>query len=453
MFKKNKDKKKNDNEQGQLEWYSEVPRSIRLYSVSGLAILFASFGGFGYWAATAPIASAVIAQGSFVATGNNKIIQHLEGGIIKELMVNEGQVVQEGDILLTLDPTAALANDRALKLRRLRLETVVARLRAEAQGNEEFKVPDIVTAEADDPDVTALIQSQFVVFHSKQSKLQEQLNLIEKNIRSLEFRTQGYQGQRQAFVTQLTLLTDEQDSKERLAKIGVVRRSDLLAVQRAVADAMGDLARIDAELNENEAQVAKYRQEAIIAINTNKQAALDALETAESDLDSVREQVREAAGVLDRTVIRSPVGGTVIRAYYHTAGGVITTGKPIMEILPNNVPLIIEAQVLRASIDQLHEGESASIRLSALNRRTTPVLNGKVFYVSADSIEENSGSTQRDVYIVRVEIPGEEIKRIPGFRPVPGMPADVLIQTSERTFFEYLSKPVVDSMSRAFRER
>ena len=118
MFRKNKDKKKNDNEQGQLEWYSEVPRSIRLYSVSGLAILFASFGGFGYWAATAPIASAVIAQGSFVATGNNKIIQHLEGGIIKELMVSEGQVVQEGDILLTLDPTAALANDRALKLRR-----------------------------------------------------------------------------------------------------------------------------------------------------------------------------------------------------------------------------------------------------------------------------------------------------------------------------------------------
>ncbi|AVA21614.1 MULTISPECIES: HlyD family type I secretion periplasmic adaptor subunit [unclassified Rhizobium] len=453
MFGRNKNKKKEDNEQGQLEWYSEVPRSIRLYSVSGLAILFASFGGFGYWAATAPIASAVIAQGSFVATGNNKIVQHLEGGIIKELMVSEGQVVQEGDILLTLDPTAALANDRALKLRRLRLETVVARLKAEAQGNEEFKVPDIVTAEADDPDVTSLIQSQVVVFHSKQSKLQEQLNLIEKNIRSLEYRTQGYQGQRQAFVTQLGLLTDEQASKEKLANIGVVRRSDLLAVQRAVADAMGDLARIDAELNENEAQVAKYRQEAIIAINTNKQAALDALETAESDLDSVREQVREAAGVLDRTVIRSPVSGTVIRSYYHTAGGVITTGKPIMEILPNNVPLIIEAQVLRTSIDQLREGESASIRLSSLNRRTTPVLNGKVFYVSADSIEDNSGSTQRDVYVVRVQIPSEEIKRIPGFKPVPGMPADVLIQTSERTFFEYLSKPVVDSMSRAFRER
>jgi HlyD family secretion protein len=124
-----------------------------------------------------------------------------------------------------------------------------------------------------------------------------------------------------------------------------------------------------------------------------------------------------------------------------------------MEILPNNVPLIIEAQVLRTSIDQLHEGETAAIRLSSLNRRTTPVLDGKVFYVSADSIQEDGASAQRDVYIVRVEIPPEELQRIPGFRPVPGMPADVLIATSHRTFFEYLAKPVVDSMSHAFKER
>jgi HlyD family secretion protein len=437
----------------QVEWYSEVPRSIRLHSFTGFAILLASFGGFGYWAATAPLASAVIAQGSFVATGNNKIIQHLEGGIIRELMVNEGDVVHEGDILLTLDPTAALATERALKMRRLRLEAVVARLKAEAEGAKDFRIPDVVEQEASDPDVNALIQSQFVIFRSKQVKLDEQLNLIEKNITSLAFRNEGYDGQKKSFVTQLKLLTDEQDSKQKMAEIGVVRRSDLLAVQRAVADAMGELARIESEINESESQVAKYRQEAVIAINANKQAALDALETAESDLESVREQAREATGVLDRTVIRSPVSGTVVRAYYHTAGGVITTGKPIMEILPNNVPLIIEAQVLRTSIDQLHEGETATIRLSALNRRTTPVLYGDVFYVSADSVEDASGSTQRDVYIVRVKVPPEELKRIPGFKPVPGMPADVMIQSAERTFFEYLSKPIVDSMSRAFRER
>jgi len=437
----------------QLEWYGDVPRSIRLHSFVGLTVLFASFGGFGYWAATAPLASAIIAQGSFVATGNNKVVQHLEGGIIKEMMVGEGATVKEGDVLLTLDQTAALTNERMLNLRRLRLEAVVARLRAEAQGTNEFKAPEIVMAEASDPDVNAIIQSQNVVFHSKRVKLEEQLNLIEKNIKSLEYRFDGYKGQRESFERQLSLLSDERDSKARLVKVGYMRKTDLLAIERAIADAMGDISRLNGELNESEAEIAKFRQEAVIAVNSNKQAALDALETAESDLDSVREQAREATGVLERTVIRSPVTGTVVRSYYHTAGGVITTGKPIMEILPAHVPLILEAQVLRTSIDQLHEGQTAAIRLTALNRRTTPVLEGKVFYVSADSIEENAGMSVKDVYIVRVQIPDSEIARIHNFHPVPGMPAEVLIQTSERTFFEYLSKPVADSMSRAFKER
>jgi HlyD family secretion protein len=437
----------------QLEWYGDVPRSIRLHSFVGLAILFCSFGGFGYWGATAPLASAIIAQGSFVATGNNKVVQHLEGGIIKEMLVSEGEIVKEGDVLVTLDQTAALTNERMLTLRRLRLEAVVGRLRAEAQGSREFKLPDIVMAKASDPDINAIIQSQNVVFHSKQVKLEEQLNLIEKNIKSLEYRFEGYKGQRESFERQLALLSDERDSKARLVKVGYMRKTDLLAIERAIADAMGDISRLNGELNESEAEIAKFRQEAVIAVNSNKQAALDALETAESDLDSVRQQLHEAAGVLERTVIRSPVTGTVVRSYYHTAGGVITTGKPIMEILPAHVPLILEAQVLRTSIDQLHEGQTAAIRLTALNRRTTPVLEGKVFYVSADSIEENAGMSVKDVYIVRVQIPDSEIARVHNFHPVPGMPAEVLLQTSERTFFEYLSKPIADSMSRAFKER
>lgn len=436
-----------------VEWYSEVPRSIRYHSIIGLSVLAASFGSFGIWAGTAPLASAIIAQGSFVATGNNKVVQHLEGGIIKDMRVSEGDVVKEGDVLLTLDPTAALSNDRMLKLRRLRLEAVVARLRAEAAGDKDLKIPDVVMAEASDPDVGSIIQSQNIVFRSKQVKLEEQLNLIDKNIASLDYRFKGYSGQKDSFERQLSLLTEERDSKARLVKVGYMRKTDLLAIERAMADAMGDISRLQGELNESEAEIAKFRQEAVIAVNSNKQAALDALESADSDLDSVREQAREAQGVLERTVIRSPVNGTVIRAYYHTAGGVITTGKPIMEILPAHVPLIIEAQVLRTSIDQLHEGQTAAIRLSALNRRTTPVLNGKVFYVSADSIEENAGLQTKDVYIVRVEIPDSEIAKVHGFHPVPGMPADVLIQTSERTFFEYITKPITDSMSRAFKER
>ena len=436
-----------------VEWYAEVPRSIRLHSFAGLALIAAFFGGFGYWAFAAPLAAAIIAQGSFVANGNNKIVQHLEGGIIEELLVTEGDKVRAGDILVKLDQTAARANARMLNLKRLRLEAVVARLRAEAMGSDSFTIPDIVANQAGDPDVRAIMDSQNVNFHSKKIKLRDQLNLIDQNIRSLEFRAKGYALQQASFNRQLQILNEERQAKSKLADSGLIRRPELLALDRAIADAIGEIGRLESEVKESYTQIDRYRQEAVIAINTNKQTALDGLEAAEADLDSVREQVREAAEVLGRATIRSPVDGTVVRSYFHTAGGVIASGKPIMEILPANVPLIIEAQLLRTAIDQLKVGEDATIRLSALNRRTTPVLSGKVFYVSADSIEEEmAGGQQRDVYIVRVEVPASEINRIHGFHPVPGMPAEVLITTSERTFFEYLTKPITDSMSRAFKE-
>ncbi|WP_234187324.1 HlyD family type I secretion periplasmic adaptor subunit [Shinella sp. NM-101] len=438
---------------GQADWYADVPRSIRLHVIVGMTALGVTFCGFGVWAATAPLASAIIAQGSFVATGNNKIVQHLEGGIIKELHVGEGSKVREGDVLVTLDDTAALANERALKLRWLRLEAVVARLRAEALGARVFALPPMLVKEASDPDVVAIAESQHVIFNSRKVKLEEQLNLVDKNIRSLEFRSKGYRGQKEALERQVVLLEEERDSKAKLSKAGYMKRTDYLAVERAIADAMGDIARIQGEVNESDAQIDRYKQEAVIAVNTLKQSALDALETADSDLDAVREQMRGASGVLDRTVIRSPVTGTVVRSYYHTAGGVITTGKPIMEILPAGVPLIIEAQVLRTSIDQVREGETAVVRLSALSSRTTPVLDGKVIYVSADSVDEGTLTSPKDVYIVRVQVPEKEIRRIAGFHPVPGMPADILIQTSERTFFQYITKPIADSMSRAFKEK
>ncbi len=139
--------------------------------------------------------------------------------------------------------------------------------------------------------------------------------------------------------------------------------------------------------------------------------------------------------------------------HYHTAGGVVESGKSIAEILPTDVPLIIETQVPRTDIDSVRKGQHAIVRLTALNQRTTPVLNGKVFYVSADSLPDVTPMQRREVYIARVSLDASEIRRVPGFSPTPGMPAQIMIQTAERTFFDYLSRPVVNSMQRAFRER
>lgn len=439
-------------EQPVLEWYADVPRSIRTQTIIGLALMFVVGGGFGAWAGFAPLASAVIAPGSFVATSKNKIVQHLEGGIIRDILVDEGDRVQAGQDLVRLDETAALANARQLELRKLRLEAIQARLQAQARGADDFVPPASISEKFDDAEIKAIIDSQRENFRSTRTKLDNQLRLLRENTVALTFQLEGIKAQVDSMRRQKAILQNELDVKTSLLQKGIVTRSSISLLERAVADAEGDIARLEAEGRISETQIGKYRLEMAQVADSAQKTAFDEIQTVEAELDSVREQILNARSVLDRTMIRAPVSGIVIRSYYHTSGGVIESGRPIMEILPSNEPLIIEAQVPRMQIDEVHVGQSASIRLSALNQRTTPILDGKVIYVSADAVTASVASPVKDIYVARVEIPTEQLHRVKGFNPTPGMPAEILIQTHERTFFEYLAKPVTDSMARAFRE-
>lgn len=435
------------------EWYSEVPRSIRKQTIVGLVLMAACFGGFGTWALTAPLAAAVITQGSFVATGQNKVIQHFGGGIIKELLVSEGDHVELGQPLIKLDETAAETNERQLFLRRLRLEGIVARLSAEVDGLETIAFPDIIRKNRTDDDVAAIMQSQSLNFQASQSKLKSEIGLLTQNIEALKFRADGYQQQLDSMKRQLSLLNEEYAGKKTLAEKGLLRATEVKAIQRAMADAEGQIGRLQAEVAETGAQIRKHDQQIVQSTETYRQTALDELQGIEAELDTVREQSREAESTLLRTTIHAPAAGTVVRMMYHTAGGVIESGKTILEILPSDVPLIIETQVPRTDIDNVHVGQKATVRLVALNMRTTPVLNGEVFYVSADSLPAATGDTRREIYLARVNLPVSELSRVPGFSPTPGMPAEIMIQTAERTFFSYLTKPITESMSRAFMEQ
>jgi HlyD family secretion protein len=435
-----------------LEWYSGVPRSIKKQTSIGLAILLVTFGGFGTWAATAPLAAAVIANGSFVATGENKIVQHFEGGIVKDLLVREGDQVVAGQDLLLLDETAARANAQQLLMRQLRLETVRARLHAEANGLGTYTAPPAVLARLDDPAIAELYNSQKSNFDAAHEKLLNETGLLEQNIASLEFRIDGRNGQIESMKRQLTLLREDLQVMTELQAKGVAPLSALRTIERSIANAEGDIARLESEVLESDAQIEKYRREMIQLRDTVQQAALDELQAVEADLDGVTEQIQAANNVLKRTTITAPVDGTIVRMFYHTTGGVIASGEPIFEILPSDVPLIVEVKIPRMQIDEVSEGQEATVRLTALNQRTTPLLTGKVTYISADSIIDPL-DVNSEVYVARVSIPPEQLSRIEGdFTPTPGMPAEILVQTSERTFFEYLVKPVTDSMSRAFRE-
>jgi HlyD family type I secretion membrane fusion protein len=436
-----------------IDWYSDVPRSIRPHLVLGLVLGVVCLGGFGAWASLAPLKAAVISPGSFVATGENKVVQHLEGGIIEDLLVNEGDRVKAGEPIIKLDGTAAQVKQRQLFLRQARLEANVARLQAQAQGRPHVAFPEIVSSHTDDPEIQAIVESTKASFDSAKTRLQTEIGLLQQNVAALDFREEGFGRQRSSMQTQLGLLKEEYAGKLTLLSQGLIRATEVKAIQRAMADADGQIGRLDSEMSETKAQSDKYTQQAEQTTTELRQQALAELQTAESELDAVREQAREAKNVVKRSTINAPVDGVVVRMYYHTAGGVIESGKKIAEILPSDAPLIIETLVQRKDIDVVKLGQHATVRLSALNQRTTPVLNGEVYYVSADALTDATPDRMQEVYLARIKLSPEELHRVRNFSPTPGMPVEVMIQTAERTFLDYLTRPLRDSMNRAFMEQ
>ena len=432
--------------------YAQVPRSVRWHLTVGLVLLVLAFGGFGTWALRAPLAAAVMSPGTFVATGKNKIVQHLEGGIIHEILVGEGDSVTEGQVLLRLDGTAAQANQRELELRRARLEAIGARLRAEYDHTEQPAFADWLVQRSEDPSFAAIMSEQMGAFRAARAKLDGEIGLLESNIAAGRSRIEGFQQELEAVRIQADLLREDHATREHLFKRGLVRRSDVNTLARAIADADGQIGRLLSEIAETEEAIRKAEREIAQTRNQHMQTAMDESQSIEADLDSVREQSMKAQDILERAEILSPVSGTIVRLYYHTPGGVIEAGKPILEILPLDAPLVIESQISRGDIDDVEVGQPAAVRLTALNQRTTPVLQGTLVYVSADALATETDGVRHEIYLARVSLPMSELQRVPGFHPTPGMPAEVMIETAARTFFEYLVKPIEDSLSRAFRE-
>ncbi len=435
------------------EWHHAVPRSISKHVVIGMVLLIVGFGGFGTWAFRAPLAAAVIAQGSFVATGRNKIVQHLEGGIIKEIHFSEGDTVNEGDVLLSLDETAAQANERELFIRQARLEATTARLLAQYREQEELDLPQHILDERENYEIAAILDGQRQTFENAKAARKNDVALLERSIEALSIRAGGYEIQLQSHNQQLALLDEEFTAKSELQKKGLIRKSEVNVLERAKIETTGQIGRLEAEVAEIEQVRLRYEAQIEKALSDYRQVALDDLQKIQSELESIREKARKAQNILFRSEVTAPVTGTVVRMYYHTSGGVVEPGKPIAEIIPADAPLIVEILVARTDIDDVHQGQNAIVRLSALNQRTTPVLNGEVIYISADAMTDTTTGVAREIYVARVHLPPEELQRARGFIPTPGMPAEVMIQTAERTFVQYLTKPITDSMSRAFREQ
>jgi len=437
-------------------WYADIPRSTRAPTLFGLTVIAVWIAGFGVWGGTAPIAGAVMSSGVFVATGQNKIIQHLEGGVIRDIAVHEGDVIEAGQLLVQLDETAPRAELRRLDLRRIRLKAMDARLQAEMREQSDFVFPAELQAVAqDDQEVGAILESQRLLFVAHRNSLDSEIASITDGIKGLQQRIEGNKAQETGVHAQLKLLEEEIEAKDLLLKTGLVRKPELLALQRTRANLQGEVGRLSGEMGDARERIAKSWEQIASTKKAAIKTAVEQLQDSRGELNDVRERLRTAQGVLDRVRITAPVKGVVVKLRYHTPGGVVEPGKDIMEILPLQEELIIEVRVRPQDIDHVKRGQQAMVRLTALSKRLTPMVTGEVFYLSADALPDDKRNLTHvagDGYVARVKLDPDDAAKLQGFAPMPGMPAEVYIKTGDRTFFEYLTRPIRDSMARAFRE-
>ena len=441
-------------------WQNAVPYAIARPRRRGLAIVIAIIVFFGGWALLAPLDGAVVASGSFIANGQNKEIQHLEGGIIRDLLVREGDIVEPDQVLVRLDETAARAKLRRLVVRKYRLLAMQARLEAQIENREVVALPPALAEARDtDPDVTPIFERQQMELKVRRLKQADEEEILRREIAGLKESIGGYTAQVQSLEQRIGLFGDELKDKQALLDRQLARRTDVFAVRRAEAGLTGQRGELLGRIADSRERVARADQQISQIRSAALQAAVEDLRNVESELDDVAEQIAANRDVLQRVDVKAPERAIVVKINFHARGAVVAPGAPILELVPADDALMIEARLRPSDISSVSSGQDALVRLTALNQRLTPVVAGTVQYISADTVREPLSPQQAGAlggqpsFVVRVTLDEADVRsKVNGFRPTPGMPADVYIKTGERTFFAYLMRPLLDSFSRAFRE-
>lgn len=417
--------------------------------IGSLAVLV-FFGGFGVWAATAPISGAAVAVGTLVATGQNKIVQHLEGGTIKEILVGEGETVELGEPLIVLDQTVPETNLQRLRERQDVQRALEARLLSERDGSETIRFPPELADAADKPGVKRLIEDQEAEFFARLSRHKEEIQVLEKQVRAFSEEITGIRAQNEALEIQIDLLDQEVQSISSLMKDGLATQERFLSLKRAQASLLGNRGGNIAAIAKVRQQIAQTERQIQVVRATRQEEASTSLVQIRANIQDIESQLRTAADTLERIVVRAPTSGTIIKMNVHTLGEIIQSGQHLMEILPQGAELLIEARVRPEDIDVVSPQKIATIMFSALNRQTTPVATAYVQFVSADRLVDEA--TQQPYYLARLKL-SEEDSRLPVFDSLhPGMQVEAFIQTEDRTFIDYLTRPIRDSFRKAFRE-
>ena len=407
--------------------------------------------GLGTWSTVAPLESAAIALGTVESESSRKTIQHLEGGIIKEIRVADGDLVHAGQILISLEDTKASAEVESLKGQLWDAIAREARLIAEQRGDAGVSFPpELEKANKKDPAVAAVLSGQQNIFETRRQVFQSQVAVNREKRLQVEKEIEGLRAQASAAAKRIAIVRDEAAAVATLVEKGLERRPRLLNLEREAADIEGRRGEITAQISRAE-QVISESQTNLLKLENDRQNEISqSLREVQNQIFQIRERLQAANDQLSRTTVKAPEDGVVTDLKVHTPGGVIGAGAPLMDLVPRQDRLIVTARVRPEDIDVVRPGLEADVNLLPYNQRRVAPLHGTVTRVSADRLLDKR--TDQPYYATKIRVQDPQPAGQDAIKIIPGMPAQVFIKTGRGTVALYALKPLLDSFNNAFRE-
>ncbi|WP_127114720.1 HlyD family type I secretion periplasmic adaptor subunit [Shimia sediminis] len=427
-------------------WSARAPLLI------GMVSLVILIGGFGTWATMTEISGAIIATGRIEVDSNRQVVQHPDGGVVKEILVDEGDLVKVGQTLIRLDSTLLASNLVIAEGQLFEMMARRGRLEAERDGGEAVTYdPELVAAAQDNPEVAEIIAGQSRLFHARVESLSREVEQMQKRRGQIQDQIVGIEAQRQALTTQLALIVHELEDQQTLLEKGLAQASRVLALRREEASLSGRTGELAAAKAQAEGRITEIEIEIIKLGTHRREEAISRLRDLQYNELELAEQRRAMQERLSRLDIDAPVSGVVYGLQVFAERSVIRPADPVLFLVPQDRPLVIATQVPTIHVDQVFAGQTVSLRFSALDQRETPELFGRVMTVSPDAFQdENTGASY---YRAEIALGEGEVAKLPeGVVLIPGMPVEAYLKTSDRSPLAYLVKPFADYFTKAFRE-
>ncbi|WP_235962673.1 HlyD family type I secretion periplasmic adaptor subunit [Jannaschia marina] len=417
----------------------------------GLLGLLILFGGFGTWAVTANISGAIISTGRVAVESNRQVVQHPDGGVVTEILVREGDRVDAGDVLIRLDPISLRSQSDILRDQLYEIGARAARLAAERDDEDTLDFPPELLAEAARaPSVAEMVQGQQNLFEARRASSAREVEQLERRKDQIASQVTGIGAQSEALELQLGFIREELDAQRSLLDRGLAQAPRVLALQREEAALLGRVGEFEASVAELEGRATEIELEILKLGTQMRETAITELRDLSFRQIELAEQYRAIREQMSRLDVTAPVDGVVYDMQVFAERSVIRPADPVLFLVPQDRPLVIQTQVDPIHIDQVYPGQPVTLRLPTFDARTTPELFGEIIRVSPDAFtDEGTGTT----YYQAEVLPNEgEVDRLGDQPLLPGMPVEAYLRTEDRTPLGYLVKPLTDYFNRALRE-